>query len=123
MGKISGGVDADLLIVARNPGTATVTDSSGDELTPRPEVEKSLPSSSCGKFGMLASRLTPAVLEAEGSTTRKELTLENLLSSMRGRFSSPLSRSVPTELVVACLAPDQGMKEVNPLNIGKGVAR
>lgn len=117
--KISGGVDADLPIVARNSGISVLTGSSEGGQTPRPEVEIPLSNPSCGRFGRSLSRLT---LEKE-STIRIEGTLENLPSSMRCRFSSPLSRSVSTEMVVACLALYQGRKEVSPLNIGNGVVR
>lgn len=61
------------------------------------------------------------VLEA-WELARNELTLDNLSSSMRDRFPSPLSRSMATETVVGCLAPGQeGRKEANPLNIGSSV--
>jgi len=55
--KISGGVDADLPIGGRNPGTAADTDSSEEGPTPHPEVERSLSvsSSSCGGPGRALS--------------------------------------------------------------------
>ena len=123
MREISGGVGADPAIIARNPGTAAVVDSSEDGPTPPSGVERSSSRSSCGRFGRSLSRFSPVALEAEESTTRKEPMLENLSSSVRGTFSSPLSRSRSTELVVSRLAPGQGMREANPLNIGNGVVR
>lgn len=51
MRKTSGGVDADLPIVAKNPGTAADTDSSEDGPAPHPEVEGSLSRSPCGRSG------------------------------------------------------------------------
>ena len=122
--KISGGVDAGRPTVVRNPGTAADTDSSEELPTPRPEVERSLSvsSSSCGGSKRASSRLTSAIFEAEESATRKGLMLDSLSSSMRGRLSSPLSRSISTEPVADRLAPGQGMREASPLNIGNGVA-
>ena len=79
MRKISGGVDADASIVAANPGTTSIADSSEDEPNPHPEVEISLSGSTCGRFGRSLSRSTLAILEAEESTA---LVLENLSSSM-----------------------------------------
>ena len=117
--KISGGVDEDLPLVVMNLGTAAVADSSEDGPAPHPEVEGSFSSSSCGRPG---SRSASVVLEAEEPRARKELTLDNLSSSRGGRFPSPPSRSMSTEPVVGRLAPDQGRKEANPLNIGNGVA-
>lgn len=53
---------------------------------------------------------------------RKGLIFDSLPSSIWGRLLSPLSRSVSTESVVDCLAPDQGRRETSPLNIGNCVA-
>jgi hypothetical protein len=117
--KVSGGVDADRPIVARNPGTTGDADSSEEGPAPHPEVEIS--SSSRGRSGRALSRLTSAILEAEEPTTREGLTLDNLSSSMWGRRLPPLSRSMSTESVVGRLAPGQEMKEASPLNIGDGV--
>ena len=63
--KTSGGVDADRLVVERNPGTAADTDSSEEGSAPHPEVERSLSisSSSCGTSGRALSSLAPATLE------------------------------------------------------------
>lgn len=108
----------DLPIVEMNLGTTSVVDSSRDGPAPSPS-----PSLWSEKLRRSLSRFTPAMLEAEESTIRKELTLDNLSSSIRARSPSPLSRSTSTKLVVDCLAPDQGRKEANPLNIGNGVVK
>lgn len=123
MCKTSGGVDADLPVVAKNPGTAADTDSSEDWPAPHPEVEGSLSGSPCGRSERSLPRLVSVLLEMVELAARKELTLDNLSSSVRGVFSSPLSKSVSVRPVADCLTPDQGRKEVNPLNIGNGIAR
>ena len=64
--EISGGVDADLPIVERKPGTVPSRDSSEEGPTPHPEVEgsSSISSSSCGRSGRALSSLTSAILAA-----------------------------------------------------------
>ena len=122
--KASGGVDEDRPAVGKNPGTAGDMDPSEEGPTPHPEAEVSLSvsSSSCGRSNRTRSRSALEGLEVREPATRKGLILDTLSPSVRGRLLSPLSRSMSTESVVDCLAPDQGRKETSPLNIGNGVA-